>query len=65
LVARSKVTLRQLPSGDGGIVALGNQRWKKVTEVVVQDWIEDVVAKGGDSKKLLESAKALLTNCDK
>ena len=41
------------------------QRWEKATESVVQDWIKDVAAKGGDGNKLLESAKALLNQYDK
>ncbi|MDO8788011.1 MAG: TRAP transporter substrate-binding protein [Sulfuritalea sp.] len=41
------------------------QRWEKATEIVAQDWIKDVAAKGGDGNKLLESAKALLNQYDK
>ncbi|MFZ4480939.1 MAG: TRAP transporter substrate-binding protein [Rhodoferax sp.] len=41
------------------------QRWEKATEVVAQDWLKDVAAKGNDSKQLLDSAKALLNQYDK
>jgi TRAP-type C4-dicarboxylate transport system substrate-binding protein len=41
------------------------QRWEKATDVVAQDWLKDVAAKGVDSKQLLESAKALLSQYDK
>lgn len=41
------------------------QRWEKATEVVTQDWLKDVAAKGIDGKQLLESAKALLGQYDR
>lgn len=41
------------------------QRWEAAVEGVVQDWSREVAAKGGDGKKLLASAKALLVQYDK
>lgn len=41
------------------------QRWEKATEIVAQDWLKDVAAKGIDGPKLLESAKAMLNQYDK
>ena len=41
------------------------QRWEKATEVVAQEWVKDVSAKGADGKKLLDSARALLNQYDK
>ncbi len=41
------------------------QRWVKATDIVTQDWLKDVAAKGIDSKQLLETAKALLGQYDK
>mgnify|MGYP003455438025 CR=1 FL=1 len=35
-------------------------RWEKATEGVDDIWLKDVAAKGGDGKKLIEEAKALL-----
>ncbi len=47
------------------LTAAEYQRWEKATEVVAQDWLKDVAAKGIDGKPLLESAKALLNQYDK
>ena len=40
-------------------------RWEKATEVVADEWVKDLTAKGVDGKKLLEEAKALLNQYDK
>ena len=36
------------------------QRWVKATEPVVNEWIKEVNAKGGDGRALLNEAKAML-----
>jgi TRAP-type C4-dicarboxylate transport system substrate-binding protein len=36
------------------------QRWVKATAGVDEEWIKEVAAKGGDGKKLLEEARALV-----
>jgi len=36
------------------------ERWMKLAQPVAESWIAEVGAKGGDGKKLLESAKALI-----
>lgn len=36
------------------------ERWKKATAGIVDDWEEEVAKKGGDGKKLLSEARALL-----
>ena len=41
------------------------QRWVKVTESVDDEWIKEVAAKGGDGKKLLEDARALVKQYSK
>ena len=35
-------------------------RWEKATAGVDEIWLKDVAAKGGDGKKLIDEAKALL-----
>jgi TRAP-type C4-dicarboxylate transport system substrate-binding protein len=35
-------------------------RWRKATEGLYEEWVNDVTAKGGDGRKLLEEARALL-----
>jgi len=47
------------------LTAAEYQRWEKATEVVAQDWLKDLAAKGIDGKQLLDSAKALLNQYDK
>lgn len=41
------------------------QRWVKATESVDDEWIKEVAAKGGDGKKLLEDARALVKQYSK
>lgn len=40
-------------------------RWKKAAEGLYDEWIADVTAKGGDGKKLLEEARAILARSPK
>jgi TRAP-type C4-dicarboxylate transport system substrate-binding protein len=37
-------------------------RWVEASKPVIQEWINDVKAKGGDGEKLLESARALIAS---
>lgn len=41
------------------------ERWEKATEVVAQEWVKDLTAKGVDAKRLLDDAKALLNQYDR
>lgn len=41
------------------------QRWVKATENVDDEWMKDVAAKGGDGKKLIEEARALVKQYEK
>jgi TRAP-type C4-dicarboxylate transport system substrate-binding protein len=41
------------------------KRWMKATENVDDEWVKDVTAKGGDGKRLLEEARALIKQYDK
>lgn len=41
------------------------QRWVKATDSVDDDWIKEATAKGGDGKKLLEEARALVKQYSK
>lgn len=41
------------------------QRWVKATDSVDDDWIKEAASKGGDGKKLLEEARALVTQFSK
>ena len=40
-------------------------RWEKATDVVAQEWVKDLSAKGVDARRLLDDAKALLNQYDK
>ena len=40
-------------------------RWKKAAEGLYDEWIADVAAKGGDGRKLLEEARAILARSPK
>ncbi len=41
------------------------QRWVKATAKVDDDWIQDVAKKGGDGRKLLDDARALIKQYEK
>ena len=40
-------------------------RWSKATDGLYDEWVKDVAAKGGDGKKLLEDARAILARSPK
>ncbi len=40
-------------------------RWVKMTEQIDDEWVKDVTAKGGDGKKLIEEARALIKQYSK
>ncbi|MEO8808256.1 MAG: TRAP transporter substrate-binding protein [Burkholderiaceae bacterium] len=60
---------RKLMRDQGGQIATITEaefeRWVKATDVVNQEWVKSVTAKGADGKKLLDEARALVGQFDK